>query len=165
MWRFPRVDVVGLLAEFFELIFVLARGGLGNFTVVLGVDDEHRTFQLGANFFQMGADLVAVAGVIHHNEQHGFFAQHFMLGIALAPFFDTELQVVLVFFGKDGAGYVVAHPGAAGGIRQYRVLDDVLMDSLDQRIIRHGLHEDRAVVVPWRGGHVHLQRKTVVLLQ
>ena len=42
---------------------------------------------------------------------------------------------------------------------------DVLMDGFDQRIIGHGLHKYRSVIVSWGGGHVHLQGQTAVLLQ
>ena len=45
------------------------------------------------------------------------------------------------------------------------MLDDVLVDRLDQRIVGDGLHEDRAVVVPRRGGDVHLEREPAILLQ
>ena len=45
------------------------------------------------------------------------------------------------------------------------MLDDVLVNGLDQRIVADGLDEDRAVVVPRRGRHVHLERQAQVLLQ
>ena len=45
------------------------------------------------------------------------------------------------------------------------MLDDVLMDRLDQRIIANRLDENRAVVVARRGGHVHLQRQAAIFLQ
>jgi hypothetical protein len=55
--------------------------------------------------------------------------------------------------------------GAAGRIRQHRMLDDVLGNRLDQRIVAHGLHENRAVVVARRGRHVDLERQPQVFLQ
>ena len=55
--------------------------------------------------------------------------------------------------------------GAAGGIGQHRMLDHVLSDRLDQRVVADRLHEDRAVVVARRRRHVHLQRQAAVLLQ
>ena len=55
--------------------------------------------------------------------------------------------------------------GAAGRVRQHRMLHHVLCDGFDQRIVADGLHEDRAVVVARRGGHVHLQRQPQVFLQ
>jgi hypothetical protein len=132
--------------------------------VVLGVDDEHCTLQLGTGRFQPGADLVAVAGVVHHDEQHGLFAQRLMLGVTLAPFLDTELQIILIVLGEDSA-FVLLQARATRGIRQHRMFDDVLVNSLDQRIVGNGLYEDGAVVVPGRGGHIHLQSQTVILLQ
>ena len=45
------------------------------------------------------------------------------------------------------------------------MLDDVLRDGLDQRIVRHGLDEDRAVVVFRGGGHVHLHAQRAAFLQ
>ncbi len=41
----------------------------------------------------------------------------------------------------------------------------VLMDGLDQRIVGHGLDENRAVVVTRRGSDIHLQRQTPIFLQ
>jgi hypothetical protein len=35
------------------------------------VNDEHAVLQFGANFLEVFADLVAVARVVHHDEQHG----------------------------------------------------------------------------------------------
>ena len=160
----PGVDLVGLLAEQFEFLLVLAGSGFGDFAVVLGVDDEHRALQFGADLFEVGADLVAVAGVVHHDEEHGLLAERLVFGVALAPFLDAELQVVVVFLGEDGA-LVLLQLGAAGGVRQDGMLDDVLVDGLDQRIVGDRLHEDRAVVVARRGGHVHLQGQTAILLQ
>ena len=87
-----------------------------------------------------------------------------MLFVALAPLFDAELQVVGIVFGENRA-FVFLQPGAAGGIRQHRVLDDILVDGLDQRVVRNGLHEDRAIVVPGRGSHIYLQCQASVLLQ
>jgi hypothetical protein len=45
------------------------------------------------------------------------------------------------------------------------MLDDVLMNRLDQRVIGNGLNEDRAVVVLWRGSDINLYRQLTVLLQ
>ena len=44
-----------------------------------------------ADLLQIFSDLVAVFGVVYHDEQHRFFAEPFVLGIALAPFLDAEL--------------------------------------------------------------------------
>ncbi len=113
---------------------------------------------------QVRAHVVAVAGVVHHHEQHGLLAQRRVFGLALAPLLDAQLQVVGVFLGDDRA-LVFSEPGAAGGIRQYRMLDHVLGNGLDQRVVADGLHENRAVVVARRGGDVHLQRQAQVFLQ
>ena len=55
--------------------------------------------------------------------------------------------------------------GAAWRIGQNRMLHDVLMDGLDQRIVAHGLHKNGAVVVARRGRHVDLQRQGEILLE
>ena len=128
------------------------------------MDDQHRAGKLRADLFEMRADLVTIAGVVHHHEQDCFFTQGRMFSVALAPFLDTELQIIRIMLGKNGAR-VFLQAGAAGGVRQYRMLDDILMDGLDQRIIRDGLHEDRAVVVARRGGHIHLQGQPAIPLQ
>ena len=70
----PRIYLVGLLAQQFQLLLVLARGGLGDFTVVLGMDDKHRPLQLGTGLLQVRTDLVAVPGVVHHDKQDRFLA-------------------------------------------------------------------------------------------
>jgi hypothetical protein len=67
------------------------------------MDDEHGAQQLRASLFQPGTDFVAVTSVVHHYKQDRFLTQRFMLGVALAPLLDAELQVVAVPFGKDGA--------------------------------------------------------------
>ena len=162
--RLPGVDLVRLLAQHFQLLLVLAGCGFGNLAVVLGVDDEHRALQLGADLFEVRADLVAVARVVHHDEQHGLLAELLVLGVALAPFLDAELQIVGVLLGEHGALALVQFR-AARGVGQHRMLDDVLVNGLDQRIIGDRLHEDRAVVVPRRGRDVHLKREPAVLLQ
>ncbi len=45
------------------------------------------------------------------------------------------------------------------------MLDDVLVDGLDERVVADSLDEDGAVVVARRGGHVHLERKAAILLE
>jgi hypothetical protein len=55
--------------------------------------------------------------------------------------------------------------GTAGGVRQHGVLDDILVDGFDQRIVRHGLHKNRAIVMPGRSCHIDLQGEAAVLLQ
>ena len=101
--RLPGVNLVGFLAQLFQFLLVLAGRGFGNFAVVLGVNDEHRALQFGADLFEIRADVIAVAGVVHHDEQDGFFAERFVFGVALLPFLDAELEVVVVFLGEDGA--------------------------------------------------------------
>ena len=75
-----------------------------------------------------------------------------------------KLQIVGIFLGDDRA-LVLGQLGAAGRIGQHRMFHHVLRDGLDQRIVAHGLHEDRAVVVARRGRHVHLDREAQVFLQ
>lgn len=45
------------------------------------------------------------------------------------------------------------------------MLDDVLRNGFDQRIIRHGLYENRAVSVLRRRRHIDLQRQRGPFLQ
>ena len=148
----------------FQLLLALAGRGLGDVAVILRVDDEHGPPQLGADAFEVRADLVAVARVVDHDEQHRLLAERLVPDRALAPLLDAELQVVGVALGKDGA-LLLDQTRAARGVRQHRVLDHVLADRLDERVVRHGLHEDRAVVVARRGGDVDLQREARILLE
>lgn len=87
----------------------------GDFAVGFGVDDRDTVFELGTDFLQVCADLVAVFCVIHHDEEHGFFAELFVFGVALAPFLDAEGEIVGVFFRDQRAG-VFAQAGATFGI-------------------------------------------------
>ena len=120
--------------------------------------------QFGTDFLEIRAHVITVSGVVHHDEQDGFLPKRLMLGVALAPLFDAEFEVVVIFFREDRTGSV-AQFRAAGGIGQDRMLDDVLMDGLEERIVGNGLDEDRAVVMAWRSGHVHLEPKTAIFLQ
>ena len=101
--RLPRINFVGLLAQHIQFLFFLAGRGFGNFAVVLGVNDQHRALQFGTDLFEIRADVIAIAGVVHHDEQDGLFAERVVFGIALAPFLNAELQVVVVFLGENGA--------------------------------------------------------------
>ena len=128
------------------------------------MDDKHGVaFEFWTKFAQVFADLVAVASVVHHDEQHRLLAQSLMLGVTLFPFLNAELQIVRVMLGENRAR-VLLQATAAGGIGQHRMLDDILVDRFHQRIVGNRLHEDRAVVVPGRGGHIHLQRQASVFL-
>jgi hypothetical protein len=162
--RLEGVDFVGLFAEPFEFLLVLAGGGFGNLAVVLGVNDKDGALQLGADFFEIGADVVAVAGVVHHDKEDRLFAEGPVFGVALAPLLNAELQVVVVFLGEEGA-LLFAEFGAAGDIWQDGMLDDVLVDGLDERIVGNGLDEDGTVVVARGGGHIDLQREAAILLE
>ena len=86
-----------------QLFLALAGRRLGNLAVLLGVDDQHGALQFGANLLQVCAHLVAVAGVVHHHEQDGLLAERLVLGVALAPFLDAQLQVVGVLLGEERA--------------------------------------------------------------
>lgn len=80
------------------------------------MDDEHRVLQLRAYLFQIDPHFVTVSGVVHHDEQHGLFAELLMLSVALAPFLDAQLQVVGILLGDERA-LVFGELGAAGRIR------------------------------------------------
>ena len=45
------------------------------------------------------------------------------------------------------------------------MFDDVLVNGFNERIVRHGLHEDRTVVMTRRCSHIHLQGQMAVLLK
>ena len=113
---------------------------------------------------QIFAYFVAVPGIVHHDEENGLFAQLFMLRITLAPFLNSQAQIIVILFRDERAG-VLSEPGAAGLIRQDGMLDHVLRDSLHERVVTDGLHKDSAVVVARRGGHVNLNREAEVFLQ
>ena len=74
-----------------------------------------------------------------------------------------SVEVVRVLFSDDRA-LLFRQFGAARSIWQDRMLDDVLRDSFHQRVIADCLYEDRPIVVPRRGGHVHLKGEAQVLL-
>ena len=128
------------------------------------MNDEHGALQLGADFLEVFADLVAVARVVHHDEEHSLFAEGVVLGLALAPLLDAEAEVIVVFLGEDRT-LAVGEFRAAGGVGEHGVLDDVLVDGLDERVIGNGLDEDGAVVVARGGGDVDLEREAAVLLE
>ncbi len=128
------------------------------------MDHERRILQLGADPLQIGADLVAVARVVDHDEQDRLLAELLVLGGALPPFLDAELQIVGVALGDDRT-LLLGELRAAGGVGKDRVLDDVLSNRLDERIVAHGLNEDGAGVVPGRRRDVDLNREAPVLLQ
>ena len=87
-----------------------------------------------------------------------------MLGVALTPLLDAQLQIVVVLLRKDGARrFVQLRP--ARRIWEHRVLDHVLVDGFDERVVGHRLDEDRTVVVSRCGCYVHLQRQPAVFLQ
>src|SRR4029077_14313003 len=48
---------------------------------------------------------------------------------------------------------------------KHRMFDDVLRDRLNQRIVRDGLDEDGAVIVPGSRGDVYLERQEGIFLQ
>ena len=86
-----------------------------------------------------------------------------MFRIGFSPFDHTQVEIVGVFFGVFRT-LPFRQFGAAGGIRQHRMFHHILRNRLDQRVIRHSLHENSAVVMFRRSGHVHLQRKRVAFL-
>ena len=45
------------------------------------------------------------------------------------------------------------------------MLDDVLVDGLDERIVGDGLNEDGPAVMARRGGHIDLQGEAAILLE
>ena len=53
----------------------------------------------------------------------------------------------------------------ARGVGEHGMFHHVLMDGLDERIVAHGLHEDRTIVVTRRGGHIDLKREASIALE
>jgi hypothetical protein len=84
--------------------------------------------------------------------------------VALLPLLDAEPEVVVVFLGENRARLFV-QLCSAGDVGQNRMLDDVLMNRLDERVIGNSLNEDVAVVVARRGGDIDLQSEAAVLLK
>jgi hypothetical protein len=101
--RIRLVNFIGSFAQLFQLFFVLAGCGFGNFAVVFGVNDENRGLEFGTNFFEILAHFIAIARVINHYEKNGFLSKRLMFGITFFPFFDAKFEVIVVFFGEDGA--------------------------------------------------------------
>ena len=128
------------------------------------MDDEDFPLELGADFLEMGAYVVAVCGVVHHDEEHGFFAKLVVVFTAFAPFLDAETEVIVPFFVKF-EGFVLAELCTAGGVREDGVFDDVLMDGLDEGVVGDGLDEDGAVVVAGGGGDIDLEGEAAVALE
>ena len=160
------VDAVGLAAQLFQLLLGLARGGLADFAVVLGVDDQNGLLigKLRVGGPQIVGHVVAVAGVVGHDEKDGLLAHLFVLGEGLAPFDHPKIDVVDVLFDKFGA-LPLHQLGPARGVGQHRMLDHVLANGFHQRVVGHGLHENGPVVVLGRGGDVHLQGQRAAFLQ
>jgi len=96
--RSPGVDLVRLFAQLLQLFLAFAARRLGDFAVLLGVNDENRFVQLGADFLQIFSDDVAVPRIVHHDEEHGLLPELLMFGIALTPFFDAKAQIVGILF-------------------------------------------------------------------
>ena len=122
------------------------------------MDYQHGALQLWTDLLQVCADIVAVAGVVHHHEQDGLLAERLVLGVALAPLLDAKLQVVRVLLCEQRTRGLV-QLCAARGVRKDRMFDDVLVNGFDQRIVGHGLDEDGAVVMTRCRGHVDLERE------
>ena len=87
-----------------------------------------------------------------------------MVRVTLLPLLDSETEVVGVFLGEDRTLLLVQFC-AAGGVRQDRVFDDVLMDGFHQRVVGNGLDEYGPALVAGSGGHVYLQSQPAVLLE
>ncbi len=158
------VDLVGQFAERVELLFALTAGRLRDFPVVLRMDDQHATLQIGICRFQISGNVVAVLRVVGHDKEDRPLAELLVLFVGLAPLNHAQVQVVGVFLRILRAS-PLAELGAARLVGQDRMLDDILRNGLHQRIVANRLHEDRAVVVPRRSGRVHLQRQRGILLQ
>ncbi len=160
----PGINLIGLFAKTLQLLLVLSGGRLGDLAVVLGVDDEHRSPEFGTDLFEVRAYFIAIPGVVHHDEEHRLLPQRLVVRIALAPLLHPKRKEVRILLREDGA-LVFVELGAAGGVGQDGMLDDVLVDGLDERVVGNRLDEDRAVVVARRGGHVDLEGEAAVLLE
>ena len=158
------INLVSQAAKFLKLLFVLSARGFGDLAVLLGVDHQDAARQLWTSALQISAYLVAIAGVVDHYEKHRLLPEHQMLGIALLPFLNAERQVVCEALMKDRTLlWMKALPACR--VRQYRVLDDTLMDGLHQGIVAHSLYEDCAVIAAWRSCYIDLKRKPTILLE
>ncbi len=123
----------------------------------------YRAFQVRVIAFEILGHIVAVAGIVGHHEQDGLLAHLFVFGVCLAPLDHAQMDIVRVFLGEFNA-LSLNELCAAGGVGQHGMLDDILRDGFNQRVIGNGLNEDSAVVVLGRGCHVHLQGEGCSLL-
>jgi len=148
------------LSQFF---LALAGGRFGNLAVGLGVNHQHRVFQLGVVAFQIRRDIVAIPRVIGHHEQDRLLPQ--LLRALRRPSAirlrrDEYSRHTFPRTSRSAARR--ASPGSQVG--QHRMLDHVLRNRFHQRIVGHRLHENRPVVVLRRRAHVDLQRQRRSLL-
>ena len=121
------------------------------------MNHQHRVAgQLGVAPAQVFRHVVAVARVVGHDEEDRLFPQFGVLFVGFAPLDDPQIDVIGVFLGVLGA-LLLGQLGAAGRIGQNWMLHHVLRDRLHQRIVGDRLHENRAVIVPRRCRHVHLE--------
>ena len=157
------VDLAARLAELVQLFLALAGRCLGNLAVVLGVDDKHRVFQLGVTALQIFGHLVAIAGVVGHHEQDRFLAGWQQLLVDLLPFEIAEMQIILVLLGEFGT-FLLVELGPRGAVRQHGRFHDALADGFHQRVIAHGLDEDRPVAVLGGCRQIELGRELRSLL-
>ena len=123
------------------------------------------SLQVGIDSFEIRRHVVAILRVVGHDKQDRLSCPASRVRVALAPFNHAQMEVVGVFLGdtwRFGAPCSLARLAASGSTGCFTTF---CADRLDQRIVANRLHEDRAVVVPRRRRHIHLQGQRRVLLQ
>ena len=83
------------------------------------------SFKSGIGLLQILGHIVAVPGVVGHDEQDGLLAHLLVFGVGLAPFDHAEMDIVGVLLGVLGA-LALLQLRPARRIGQDGVLDDIL---------------------------------------
>ena len=63
------------------------------------MNKQNGVLQIGIIAFQIGPHIVAVSGVIRHDEKDGLLSHLLMLFPSLAPFDNAKVQIVGVLLG------------------------------------------------------------------
>ncbi len=99
------------------------------------------------------ADIVRVARIIHHDEQHRLLAQWRQLLAVFLPTLDTRRQIGLI----ASAGYVRSLLRNPLSDPLERALDHIVDDGLLQRVVVHGPGEELPFAVARRRREIQLR--------
>ena len=121
------------------------------------MNDENVVFQIGGMILQIFGYVIAIARVIGHHKEDSLLAVLLMFLKRVAPFNDAKVKIVCIPLSVFRTLPLLQF-GAAGGVGQHWMLDDILGDCLNEGIISDCLDEDRSVFMFGCGSYVHLQR-------